>query len=758
MNKEEEEKDVISTSHSSTPPRIASTNPFESSPYSQNNIPTTLHSPTTAVTSVTAMTTKNTSNTHTTSTSSSNPFDDSYEDVISPILQTKDEEDEDDDGNDDEAIMQINESFDIEKALALNAVSNIVAITSPPTKMPADQPPPPPPPSIRIGIGGEALSGFVIGEPTIAQIDVPHYNNNTSTSNNSNNSNNSNSNNSNNSTSNSKPPLIPGKGHKGTSNNNSNNNNSNNNNNNKASKKKKKQKKNQKLETDHETNNNNNDNSKKIKKHSKKKKKKDSSNNESSHTSTTTKTNQNINQNQYKNYNTPTIHNYQVSTSSTSSSSLLLLLDNNKHNNQKKKKKKKKRKSNKNDNDYYNDHHDNNDYHNDDDDDDDDINCNFFSIFGSSSSSTKAKSKSKNKNKLYTNTTTSNYDYESILPIQDHDQNHDHGGNEDHDHDAITLKAPRKKSSKHSKKSTSKSTSKSKPKSTSKPKTKSTSKLITTIAAASTKFKFGYNQRPNTGELNSALGEGTTIHQILFKIRIITFILSFFVYIFEGWAIIGHVLFLNTPRIVLGCYLLFFVFLLCAFELVRGTPKVITPIDIMAMANGNGNGNNSGSGMQNNIQHQLLNEGLNKTAGEAINQTFETVWEVVIEQRFTRRIRYFLQSNFGILYSCTGRAIYLCFVGGLALGEGLIFMEIIGILFVIMGIWMLTLGFRFPALDRTLVMDSLEYEFGSQYNTSSDGNSVNGGGGSGSVITWSSVASKSANGGETRSLINNSSR
>ena len=85
----------------------------------------------------------------------------------------------------------------------------------------------------------------------------------------------------------------------------------------------------------------------------------------------------------------------------------------------------------------------------------------------------------------------------------------------------------------------------------------------------------------------------------------------------------------------------------------------------------NGNGNNSGS-MQNNIQHQLLNEGFNKTS-EAINKTFETVWEVVIEQRFARRIRYFLQSNFGILYSCTGRVIYLCFVGGLALGEGLIF-------------------------------------------------------------------------------------
>ena len=90
------------------------------------------------------------------------------------------------------------------------------------------------------------------------------------------------------------------------------------------------------------------------------------------------------------------------------------------------------------------------------------------------------------------------------------------------------------------------------------------------------------------------------------------------------------------------------------------------------------------------------------------------------------------------------------FVGGLAIGEGFFLMEILGISFMIMGLWIITLGIRYPALDKVFVMHSLEIEFGDdEYGSAYDDEE--------SAVTWTSLAGSSVsrinNDPETKSLI-----
>jgi hypothetical protein len=127
----------------------------------------------------------------------------------------------------------------------------------------------------------------------------------------------------------------------------------------------------------------------------------------------------------------------------------------------------------------------------------------------------------------------------------------------------------------------------------------------------------------------------------------------------------------------------------------------------------------------------------------------ELAWTIVLEKKWARRTRYFLQNNFGILYSCVGRGLYLCFVGSVAVGQNFLLIQVCGLGFVLMGLWTITLSFRFPSLENAMVMN-LEDEFGKK----SDNVSVGGGS---SVITWSSIPG-SIHSDETRSLLNKSVR
>ena len=226
----------------------------------------------------------------------------------------------------------------------------------------------------------------------------------------------------------------------------------------------------------------------------------------------------------------------------------------------------------------------------------------------------------------------------------------------------------------------------------------------------------GKRQTPNIGQLNSAYGEGTTVPQLLFKIRFVTFMHVIGVFFFEGWSIIGHIVTFNATRIVISCYLLFFVGLLCSFELLRGTPTIATRDRWSTLKSsqigrllGGGGGSNSDEPAWSSTNN--IDEGI-AAAGEAVNAAVETVWEITIEQEFARKIRFFLQDNFGMMFSCTGRGLYCIFIGGLALGEGFILMEIVGLGFVLMGFWIIGLGIKYPSLDKVFIIKSLEDEFG----------------------------------------------
>jgi len=211
-------------------------------------------------------------------------------------------------------------------------------------------------------------------------------------------------------------------------------------------------------------------------------------------------------------------------------------------------------------------------------------------------------------------------------------------------------------------------------------------------------------QRINIGELNSAAGEGTTIPQILAKMRFLTVLLSALTIAFEAYAMFFHAIFLHANKMVLGAYLYFFIGLLLCFEAVRGTPVPTSGVRLDAFGNG-----------------------LNAV------QVAEIVWKLALEKRWARQVRYFFQNNFGILYSCVGRGVYFCFVGSLALGQGFLLIEILGACFMLMGLWTISLSFRYPALEKAMLMD-LEDEFGERQE---------GADGGGSVVSWSSIRSSS---------------
>lgn len=228
----------------------------------------------------------------------------------------------------------------------------------------------------------------------------------------------------------------------------------------------------------------------------------------------------------------------------------------------------------------------------------------------------------------------------------------------------------------------------------------------------------------NTGVANSAAGEGTTVPQLLSKMRFFTFLLSALTIAFEAWVIFFHVVTLQAGKVVLGAYLLFFVGLLLLYEFVRGSPVPEAPNTHISL------------------------EGIVRKRGISLNaaQVAELVWTLVLEKRWARRMRYFLQNNFGILYSCIGKGSYLCFVGTVAIGQKFIVIEILGLGFVFFGMWTISLRFRYPSLEKAMVMD-LESEFGEE----EDDASVAGA----SAVSWSSMRSSTrSNNEERRSLLN----
>ena len=230
----------------------------------------------------------------------------------------------------------------------------------------------------------------------------------------------------------------------------------------------------------------------------------------------------------------------------------------------------------------------------------------------------------------------------------------------------------------------------------------------------------------NTGVANSAAGEGTTVPQLLATMRFFTFLLSALTIAFEVWAMFFNVILLKGDKVVLGVYLLFFIGLLLLYEFVRGNPVPAS------------------NGIARNIALQVHvpfigNGSINLNPA----QVAELVWTVVLEKRWARQVRYFLQSNFGILYSCAGKGIFLCFVGSVAIGQKFLLIEILGAGFVLFGLWTISLRVRYPALEKAMIMD-LEQEFG-DCDLSSTGESA---------VTWSSIHSSiRSTSGEKRSLL-----
>lgn len=200
---------------------------------------------------------------------------------------------------------------------------------------------------------------------------------------------------------------------------------------------------------------------------------------------------------------------------------------------------------------------------------------------------------------------------------------------------------------------------------------------------------------PNTGFLNSSNGEGTTLPQLMMKMRLLTLIHVAITLFVLGFNVLSKVVFLQADKIVLSAYLFFFTILLLAFEIVRGSPKVDT-----------------------------------KLLSSETSAIVKVVWGTVVQNPISRKVRYMLQSNFGILYSCKGRGVYLVFMGTVAIGQGWP-MVFLGISYIVFGIWTVTLGWRYPLLEDALVMDELEEEFGTKVQTLFDSGR--------SAVTWSSI-------------------
>lgn len=225
-------------------------------------------------------------------------------------------------------------------------------------------------------------------------------------------------------------------------------------------------------------------------------------------------------------------------------------------------------------------------------------------------------------------------------------------------------------------------------------------------------------RKVNIGELNSAHGEGTTVPQLLTRVRYMTFFLALCTTIMESWAFLFQLVSLKTDKIIMGFYLMFFVGLLVCYEIVRGQPRPGSFVD--------GNWTDLGVFQELDIA--------------------ELAWKTVLQSKLAKRIRYFLQENFGILYSCWGRGIYLCFVGGIALGQGILWMgKLVGSMFFMFGIWTISLKYRNPLFEKALIMD-LDHEFKNQdryQKYEGDG-----------IVTWTSLRSRINNNvGERQRLI-----
>lgn len=234
----------------------------------------------------------------------------------------------------------------------------------------------------------------------------------------------------------------------------------------------------------------------------------------------------------------------------------------------------------------------------------------------------------------------------------------------------------------------------------------------------------------NIGVTNSADGEGTTIPQLMHRMRFMTLILSGLTIAFESWAIMIQAVFLQANKVILGAFLLFFIGLLLCVELVRGTP---VPYSVAASA---------GSGMpmldERLVSSGLVQQSLNQSFNNAANLV-DVVWRGALEELWARRLRYFLQDNFGIFYSCLGRGFLFFFLGSLAWGQQFFVIRAIGLAFMMMGTWTISLKFRYPAFDKMLMME-LDNEFGESRAVEVDDV------GESSVISWSSV------GGSNKSL------
>jgi len=220
---------------------------------------------------------------------------------------------------------------------------------------------------------------------------------------------------------------------------------------------------------------------------------------------------------------------------------------------------------------------------------------------------------------------------------------------------------------------------------------------------------------PNTGLLNSSNGEGTTLPELLLKMRLLNLLHIFATWFVLGFNVVSKVIFLEADKIVLAGYLLFFTILLFGFEVLRGSPKVDT-----------------------------------KLVSAQTSAIVKTVWGTALQNPLSRRMRYFLQSNFGLLYSCSGRGVYLAIMGSIAIGQGWP-MVCLGVSYILLGIWTVSLGWRYPLLEEALVMEELEREFGEVVETS---NSWRG------EVTWSSIHSSGGRGtypgsmmGEAQNLL-----
>jgi len=234
----------------------------------------------------------------------------------------------------------------------------------------------------------------------------------------------------------------------------------------------------------------------------------------------------------------------------------------------------------------------------------------------------------------------------------------------------------------------------------------------------------------NTGELNSAEGPGTTIEELQFRIRMLHIGISVLVYLFTGFAFLGDLLTLKIPELILTIYLVFFTTILCCFEFARGvSTSTITTIESTPF-----------SGLSTKAKKTLSMLHGGGANHFTQHNTFLTPMQ--------RSIQLFLKDNFGILYSCVGRGICLIVAGGLALGQGFMIMHFIGELFIFLGLWTISLKFRFPTLDMTyendlvrsiVVQDSGSKSFGFGFGTGGDESTHACNSEGGSIATWTSL-------------------